>query len=208
MPDNVPTERVPSSNKPGKKIPKVAIIGIGVGALALLYFLKKKKEKEESSPTGSEYTSQSFIPVTGENVAGVGAGGSGNFGGESNSSALLEAQKSYQEIVQSFLTSETESRREQEAGNREFLKEITESIRSQTGGGPPGEGQSGSGGGSGGGGSGTKTAPPSPPVVSKEKSQPSCGGKYPNKGPHGCYYSYKKGNKTCHKYQSGQDECF
>ena len=207
MPDAVPTERVPNTGKPGKKISKTAIIGISAGALVLVYILKKKKEKEETGTPGSEYTSQSFIPVTGENVAGVGAGGSGGFGGETGSGSLLESQKNYQELISSFLTQETESRRESEANNREFFKGLEESIRSQTGGGAPGEGQNGTGGGSGGGGNGaTKTQPPK--VASEKTQASSCGGKYPNKGPHGCYYSYKKGSKTCHKYSDGKDECF
>ncbi len=169
MPDAVPTERVPNSGKPAKKLSKTAIIGIGAGAVVLLYLFKKKKQKEEEE-TGpnSPYTSQSFIPVTGENVAGVGAGGSSGFGGETGSGALIESQKNYQELIASFLTQETESRRESEANNREFFKGLEESLRSQTGGGPPGEGQNGSGGGSGGGGSGpTPTKKPAPPPPSK-----------------------------------------
>lgn len=204
MPDAVPTERVPGG-KPKKKLSKTAIIGIGAGALVLLYIVKKKKETEEGTE-GNPYTSQAFIPVTGENVAGVGAGSSGNLSGESGTGGLLESQTKYQEFLTEFLGKDTEARERQESQEHEFLSKLIENTLAQTGGGPPGEGQNGSGGGSGGGGSGpTPVNPPSPPPPPSQPTKPpaptpvqykniTCGNGCPgHEYPHG---KQGKGSKT------------
>jgi hypothetical protein len=203
MPDPVPT----TDTAPGKpKLSKGVIIALGAGGAILLYYLYKKK-KEGESGEGTPYTSQSFIPVTSENVAGVGAPGSagGSIGGEgAGLEALIQANKENNEATQNYLRTGQEAQREQ-------TKEINEIKRAEiehpapapviniTGGGPPAEGQKGSSGGSGGGGTPNKTNPP---------PASTCPSAYPiSNGQGGCYKNIKCGN-GCEGHQySNHTEC-
>jgi hypothetical protein len=206
----MPNDIVPTTDGPaqGKKLSKGVIIALVAGGGFLLYYLYKKKKEGEVSATGEGgYTGQSFIPVTGENVAGVGAPGSGggSIGGESAGfEALLQANKENNEATQNYLKSGQEAQKEINRENNEArIKEAeiknTSSTAAITGGGAPASGQASSGAGSGGGGSGATTT--------NKPSAPTCPSSYPINGPSGCYKNIKCGN-GCEGHQySNHTEC-
>lgn len=186
-----------------KKLPKWSYIAIGGGVIILYLYYKKRKSE---NPPESAYTAQSFIPVTGENVAGAGAGGGGISGGGisgENNNALIQAQKENTEFLTNFLKSEAEGRRESEQHHKEEQKELISAI---TGGGAPGAGQINTGAGSGGGGQGaTVTTTPTPPQPVKNPSQgvPGCPAGFPKynpaRGAPGCGSCYRISREKARK---------
>src|ERR1700746_1634532 len=135
MPDPVPT----TNSKPKKPLSKTTIILLMAGGAVAVYYIWKKK-KEAAETTSIPYSSQAFIPVTGENVAGAGATGSiGNSGGASGefTGVLEQAQKENSELIQGFLKQTQEERRESEGLRREEFKSYLETIKGLTGGGVP-----------------------------------------------------------------------
>jgi len=186
----------------GKKLPKWALIAGGVGIVGVVYYVKKNKESTEgnaTAPADQGLTSQAFIPVTGENVGGVGAGGGGSVGGESGTSALLGLVTEENKQNQEF-------QREQNTALREYLASSTaetqrnfqETLKGLTGGGAPSTGQStgasteqSSGAGTASPPSGgTPAAPPAPPAA--PPAPPKQPAYHSVKCPNGCeghYYS-------------------
>lgn len=119
----------PPKGKIGKKLPKWAIPAGAVGiVLAVLILKKKQAANAGATEPGTEgLSNQSFIPVTGENVAGVGAGlssGGGESGGADNTAFLTEILKMNKE--------ESAERAQRE---REYWEHQRESLG--TGGGAP-----------------------------------------------------------------------
>lgn len=185
MPDKTP--KGPKVKGVNKKyaVPAVIIVGI-----ALALYLKKKKAVEPSSVSGTEpgtqgLSNQSFIPVTGENVAGVGAGGGGTSESGSNNTQLLT------EIIRG----DRESNQEQIVQNQEFLKSIMENLR--VGGGAPTE-TAPVGVVSAPPQGGATPPPPPPPPAKPPPAKPSPPAFTVIKCGNGC---------EGHKYKSGKVEC-
>lgn len=183
MPDKTP--KGPKVKGVNKKyaVPAVIIVGI-----ALALYLKKKKAVEPSSVSGTEpgtqgLSNQSFIPVTGENVAGVGASGGGTTESSNNTQLLTE-----------IIRGDRESTQEQNVQNQDFIKSIVEGLR--VGGGAP-----------------TETAPvgvvAAPPQggATPPPSSPSSPAKPP--APSSPSYTVIKCGNGCqgHRYKSGKVEC-
>lgn len=211
------TPKTPS----GKKLPKWAIpVGIA-GVLALVIVLRKKKGTSSSAtePGAQGLTNQSFIPVTGENVAGVGAGNYGEHTSTNNEAYLREFLKEQNE--------EGRTRRAEEKVEGQTTREREQSFYEKI------IGNLGAGGGapSSQGAPGTTTAPPethaAPPSPSPQPQPPappapptpvaSCppGWKhnpaYGAPSPHSCYHESRE---TCHSgkchihgYQDGHEVC-
>ena len=189
---------------PAKKLPKWAI-PVGAVALGGGYLLYKKKKKDEESVKQGEvnpYLAQSFIPVTAENVAGVGA--VRGVGGEENNTALLDAQKENEQLIFSLLENQQQASREREAANFEFIKALRETTTSVTGGGAP----------TGGAATGTVVATTtggSSPVTNTP--QGGCPSDFPLYNPapgKGCYRISRHkspGGCICHGYKNGKLEC-
>jgi hypothetical protein len=115
----------------GKKLPKWAIPVGAAGVVLVVLVLKKKSSATASNATepGTEgLSNQSFIPVTGENVAGVGASGAGlsGVGGETGNNEALLAE---------IIKGDKEDRTTQEQQNKEFLGQLLANLG--TGGGAP-----------------------------------------------------------------------
>jgi hypothetical protein len=212
MPDPTPT-----TDTGGKKLNKTGVILIVAGGAVIAYLIYKKKQESAGS---NPYTSQAFIPVTGENVAGAGAPFTGSSGGSAGSSgefinALEQAQKENQENVTNFLRANQEAERENRRSERELISGIIDKL---TGGGAPSSGQIGTNGGTASPASGgtpeSKPVPPSSTTASAtaQKPQPSsgshCPGSHPYQGSHGCYQNIRCGNGCAgHRYQNGTVEC-
>lgn len=187
-----------------KKVPKKAVIPIAVGVLVLLaLYLRSRKKATEGNATelGTQgLSNQSFIPVTGENVAGAGAGNIGavpsNEG--SNNTALLE-----------LIKTERATQLEREKAEKEFLRDLITNLG--TGGGAP------TTGGVTGviatppqGGATPATGPAPGPAPSPGPTPHGCPPSFPNRGPHGCWrWSRTKTGQgcSCHGYQNGVLEC-
>lgn len=135
----------------GQKPNKKTMLIVGGAALAILVFLYLHKKSSESAGTkatepGSEgLSNQSFIPVTGENVAGIGAGSGGGASGESgggNSQVLTEFFTQEQQSTREYMQSQQAENREARQGEREYLSSLFSNLG--TGGGastekaPPG----------------------------------------------------------------------
>jgi hypothetical protein len=182
------TKAPPKGGK--KKLPKWAYVAGAVGVVGVIYYVKRHKESTEGQATpvadqGS--TSQAFIPVTGENVAG--AGGGGSLGGESgNSSALLGLVSEENKQNQEYQKEQSTALREYlQSATQESQKRYEEIAKGLTGGGAPSSGQAGSGAGTASPPSGGSTSsPPPPPSGTKPPSFHSI--KCPN-GCEGHYYS-------------------
>jgi hypothetical protein len=182
------TPKAPKVKGVNKKYAVPAVIVLGI---ALALYLKKKKEVAPSEVSGTELgageglSRQSFIPVTGENVAGVGASGSTESSTSSNTELLTE-----------IIRGDRESNQEQNAQNQEFLKAITESLR--TGGGAPTETAP----------VGVVTAPPQYGATPPPSSPSSPAPKPPAKPSPPSFTVIKCGNGCQgHKYSSGKVEC-
>lgn len=200
-----------------KKLPKW-VIPVGIAAAILIVLVMRKKANQAGAnatePGAQGLTNQSFIPVTGENVPGVGAAG---YGGNSNVEGLLsrsleqqqEQNKAFTEYLkESALQTQTNDREQMEAQQR-FATELISTLG--TGGGAPMTGAP----------SGTTVAPPpeehwiSPPAPPAPPAAPSppassCPPEFPMSGPHGCYrWSRTKSSDgcPCHGYQSGLLVC-
>ena len=216
MPEPVPTTDGPKGK--GKKLPTWTYIAIpGALIIVFLIYKNKKAKEEEGTGTANPYTAQSFVPVTAENVGGVGAAGGGVSGGGNTEGLqfLSESQKTQNEFLKEFLGSQREAQREEAKGNKEFLEKFSENIKAQTGGGAPASGQVGTGGGAASPESGgTKASPPPPPVGNK------CGvgahAEFPKWNPadgapsnHSCYRisreKAKKSGYVIHGYQDGRE---
>jgi hypothetical protein len=189
----------------GKKLPKWAIpVGIVVVIGGVLYIRKRKAAGQSGTEPGSEgLTNQSFIPVTGESPASMGASGGGagspegSIGGSNVSNiALLE-----------MIKGERQTENERIKSEREFWEKTIANLG--TGGGAPATGGSG----------GTVTAPPpehaSPtpaaPPPSRGGPKPMCPGPkgFPFQGPHGCYHISRTQHEgcQCHGYENGTLSC-
>lgn len=210
-----------------KKIPKWAIpVGI-VTVAGVAYYVYKKKKANEEQPKATEqnpYLAQSFIPVTAENVAGVGAVSNyPSTGGLEEGLALINAQTENRNKIFEFLEGRERNKSEQQitAGQRqgekealqfEWRKTLAEMTNNLTGGGAP----------VGNTAEGTVTAPAPPGAVatvapstppSNTPSAPNCPPDFPLYNPapgKGCYRISRtttKGGCLCHGYPSGQLEC-
>lgn len=188
--------------KAGKKLPKWALPVGAVGVVAAVLYLRKKKSGEAAAePSNTEQLNrQSFIPVTGENVAGVGAsGGSGSSGSGEGSSNLME-----------FLKLQSEENKESRAQEQGFFREV---ISTLTGGGAP-TSQAPAGvvqAPAQGGATPSPPAPnppaPNPPAPSPPKGN-RCPPSHPYVGPHGCFANVTCGNGCAgHRYTNGTTEC-
>lgn len=207
--------------KAGKKLPTWAIIGIVVVAVGLVYLLRKKKSAEApaNATEAQGLSNQSFIPVTGENVAGIGAtgGGSSGGGGESNIASLFaEEQKTTQEYMREQRAESAEARKSE----REFFAELFRNLG--TGGGPPSNGNQ----------KapytppqpeppppppppGPAPAPPHPPAPPSAKCPAEFADYNPADGPVGPHSCYKYSRERCpnnaypykHVYQDGHVVC-
>jgi hypothetical protein len=189
----------------GKKLPKWAIPVGAVAVVGIVLFLKKKQAPTEGNatePGTSGLSNQSFIPVTGENVAGVGASGGGTVESGSNNTELLR------EIIKGDKESAVEQSKEQHL----FFEQLIASLG--TGGGAPSTPAP----------AGGVAAPPpesqpaAPPAVAPPAPAPAppppapkpagCPGSFPLRGPHGCYHDITCGNGCQgHRYQNGMTEC-
>lgn len=166
-------------------VPAVIVLGI-----ALALYLKKKKEVQPSSVNATEpgtqgLSNQSFIPVTGENVAGVGASGGGTSTENGNNTQLLT------EIIRG----EHESSLEQSKENHEFMQSILSQLR--TGGGAPTETAP----------IGVVAAPPQGGATPPPAPPPP--GKPPAKAPPPPSFTTIKCGNGCqgHRYSTGRTEC-
>lgn len=197
---------------PKKKLSKNTYLLIGGGAIILFFIYRsKKKKEEEGTGTANPYTAQSFIPVTGENVAGVGAGGysGGAPAGESQAFSILQAaQKENTEFLTNFLKSSKEEKEANDKANKEFLTTLVGSL---SGGGAPSQGQlapapvpvapATGGGGSGATGTNRPSGCPS--------SFPNYNSRNGAPGPKSCYRisreRAKKSGYVIHGYQDGHE---
>jgi hypothetical protein len=194
-----------STTKPtGKKLPMWVWIAGGGAVVVGVYIYKKKKEKEEEEPSKNPYTAQSFIPVTAENVAGVGAPQVSG-GGVANTENL--------QFLTQLFQSQRETQREEEAGNRAFTAELLKTVRETassqipqvtvvTGGGAPASGPSAAG-------------PPSGGTPKSTPAAPTCPSDFPNYNPArgaapGACWRWSRTTSNgckCHGYKSGALEC-
>lgn len=204
-------------------LPVGAIVLIGGG----FYILKKKKEKEEE-PKATEvnpYLAQSFIPVTANNVAGVGAVSMGTGPSVGEGEALLNAQEENRKSIFEFLENK-ENRKSTERlaaserqGEREGLQferdlRLQELTNNLTGGGAPVSNSN----------PGVIAVPPVVPTVAPPEpsappaqSPPAVGNGCPPEFPlfnpapgKGCYRISRTktgGGCECHGYKSGELEC-
>lgn len=196
--------------KVGKKLPKWAIPVGAAGVILAVLIIKKKQSATAGSATepGTEgLSNQSFIPVTGENVAGVGAGG-GISGGETGAN-------DNQALLAELIKSNKEEQGAQDRANKEFLAGILANLG--TGGGAP----------SSSGPQGTTVAPapetqpyqpPTPAPTPQPKKAPPpaerCGAgthaEFPNGSPPDCWRVSRTksgGGCECHGHQNGHLEC-
>jgi hypothetical protein len=190
MADTPPTPKVKG------KLPKWAIpVGIA-GIFAVIIVLRKRKPAagNATEPGAEGLTNQSFIPVTGENVAGVGAGNYGSSSSSNNEAFLREFLREQKE--------EGTVRRQEEKGEQQGIREREQSFYEKifanlgTGGGAPASS----------GAPGISVAPPpeaapapspppaSPPPPAPAPPAPKCSGEFgiwnPANGapsPHSCY---------------------
>jgi hypothetical protein len=221
-------EPTPTTDKKGLSKKTIYIIaGIGGLGLVLLWKSKKKSEGKTSEET-NPYTAQAFIPVTAENVGGVGAGG-GSLGTSEGSQGLIEAQEKNQEFITNLLKTENERQELQSKSENERFEKLIERITNQTGGGSPSSGQNPGGGGTASPPSGgTPPAPPVPPVYPPGPGPTppgpgptivKCPSSYPlynpANGPVGANSCYKYSHERCadkarpykHVYQNGKIVC-
>lgn len=212
-------------DKPSPKgVPKKYLVPIGVAAaIVAVLMLRKKKTAAAGNATepGTEgLSNQSFIPVTGSNVGGVGAGNYGQTG--ENQNFLMEILKGNQQTqqesskeFQEYIASQNLGNRESQEAERNFLRELLANLG--TGGGAP---TSGGGGGvvvtpPQGGGTpppAPTPPPPAPPPAppAPPPSNPCHNPAFPNHGPHGCWrWSRTKTGAgcSCHGYENGFLEC-
>lgn len=201
------------------KLPKWALpVGAAVIIGGVIVLRKRKANQGQATEPGAEgLSNQSFIPVTGENVAGVGAGNYGGTG-ENNNAFLAELlkgnaeqQREQSKQFQEYMRENNLQTQTGQEAERNFLRELLANLG--TGGGAPTTG----------GAVGTVTAPPvlappaapappapapSPPPAPPVAS--GCPASFPNKGPHGCWrWSRTKTGAgcSCHGYQNGVLEC-
>lgn len=190
----------------GKKIPPLAIGAAAIAAVGIVIYLRKKAASStgtSSSEPGTEgLSNQSFIPVTGENVGGVGASGGGGSSNTNGEGALLgevlktniESEKEQNKEFQEFIANSDKENRESQA---KFYESVTANL--------------GTGGGSQAapGAPGTVTAPPEshaaapspPPAVPPSQPAP------PAKPAPPPYKIIKDGQGCeCHQY-SNHTEC-
>ena len=213
-----------------KKLPKKTLIIGGVAVLGIGYLIYRRKRNAEQEPKATEvnpYLAQSFIPVTANNVGGVGA--LSGVGSTESNTALFEAQKENQKTILEFLEGKdarklqreenaerkAEGKAEREFSLAEFLAEHNLNL---TGGGAP----------VGNTNEGTVTAPapitpapappPSPPPApappnTNQGGAGSCPAEFPLYNPapgKGCYRisrTQTAGGCICHGYKSGKLEC-
>lgn len=202
----------PNTGKPkvgGKKLPKWAIPAGAVGVVLIVLMLKKKQAANSGNATepGTEgLSNQSFIPVTGENVAGVGASGLSGVGGS-------EGGGNNTELLAEIIKGNKEDQVAQNAANQEFLRSLIGGMG--TGGGAPStaapEGAVAA--------PAPQTQPAAPPVAApKPAKAPTpaarCGAgvhaDFPNGTPPDCWRvsRTKSGNGCeCHGHQNGQLVC-
>lgn len=208
-----------------KKPPKWALpVGIVILIGGAYYIYKKKHEGTQEKVTEQNpYLAQSFIPVTAENVTGVGAVRSAPSGEEGT--ALLQAAQENQSKIFEFINNKedrrtqekiTESERQGEKEGLQFERQLrlAELTQSLTGGGSPSSNPN----------PGTVTAtlapgsvaPPiaSPPAPSSNAPTSSnCPADFPLFNPEpgrGCYRISRtttQGGCICHGYKNGQLEC-
>lgn len=199
----------------GKKLPKWAIpVGIAVVIGGVIVLRKKKAATSSATEPGAQgLSNQSFIPVTGENVAGVGAANYGEQSSHNNEGFLrefLQSQKEEAGTRRAEEKAENQSARERETS---FYEKII--INLGAGGGAPT--------GAAPGGvvvappQGGATPQPSPPVIAQPPAQPAppkpaCPGPkgFPYQGPHGCWHWSKEKTAqgcSCHGYENGTLEC-
>jgi len=192
----------------GKKLPKWAIPAGAVGVVLIVLMLKKKRAASEASATepGTEgLSNQSFIPVTGENVAGVGAGlsGGGSAGGEGGNNTEL-------------LTEIIKGSKEESAANAQSNRELIAALLGTGGGAPSSSGPQGTV--QAGAPETQPAAPPTPaPAPAPKKAPPPpdrCGAgshaDFPNGTPPDCWRVSRTrsgGGCECHGHQNGKLVC-
>lgn len=190
-----------------KKLPKWAIPA-AVGVLLLIIFMRKKANNNATEKGAQGLTNQSFIPVTGENIAGAGAPSPGGGAGESTSllaglfQQSQEQNKAFQEYLRESQSEDRLARKEEGEAQRNFTTELFRQLG--TGGGAPSTGAAA-------GSTVVQTpstqggpTPPAPPA------SPECAPGFPFRGPHGCWrWSRVKGADgcACAGYQSGRLDC-
>lgn len=206
-----------------RNLPKWAL---PVGVVVLIggaYYVYKKKKQSEEEPKATEqnpYLAQSFIPVTAENVAGVGAVSATTGPNSEEGTALLNAAEENRKSIFEFLENKERRRTEeslaasQRQGEKEGLQferqiRLAELTNSLTGGGAPTAAAAAP--------VGTVVATSSPgsvaPPTSNATSDNNCPPDYPlfNPAPgRGCYRISKTrtgGGCECHGYPNGQLEC-
>lgn len=128
----------------GPKANKKTMLIVGGAALAILVFLFLHKKSSESAGTkatepGTEgLSNQSFIPVTGENVAGIGAGSGGGASGESGSGStqvLSEFFTQEQQSTREYMQAQQQESKEARQNEKEWLSSVLANLG--TGGGSP-----------------------------------------------------------------------
>lgn len=214
------------ATRTNKKLPKWAIpVGI-VTVAGVAYYVYKKKKKNEEEPKATEqnpYLAQSFIPITAENVAGVGAVANYPTGGTEEGLALLNAQQENQGRIFEFLEGKernkseeriaaSERQGEKEARQFEWQRTLAEMTNNLTGGGAPvGNTAVGTVTASAPPGAVATVAPSTPP--SNTNTGGGCPPDFPLYNPapgKGCYRISRtttQGGCQCHGYKSGQLEC-
>lgn len=214
MADKPPTPKVKG------KLPKWAIpVGIAV-ALAAIIVLKKRKSTGKATEPGAEgLTNQSFIPVTGENVAGMGTPFGGSSGSSNNEGLLTNFLKEQQQENTVRQGEERVANRESIEREQSFFQQIISNLG--TGGGAPNS--------SGAPGTTTAPAPPAttpgpspppytpPPAPPPAPPAPSCGPGWiwnPADGAPGPHSCWKYSRDRCpapriykHVYQDGHVVC-
>ncbi len=112
----------------GKKVPFTVIVLIGGAVVVGLVAFKKKSSGTAGSSEEAELGRQAFIPVTAENVGGVGAGGGGmSSGNGAELGQLLTQQQANSEWLAEFL-------KEQQQENRTLYETLSKTL---SGGGAP-----------------------------------------------------------------------
>jgi hypothetical protein len=154
--------KTPSGKKPPKWVIPTAVIGL----VALVYIMRRKKPATTGNATepGTEgLSNQSFIPVTGENVAGMGTPfGSGT---SETDSFITNFLKEQQQEMGLRRTEEKQETREAKQTEREFYERLMSNLG--TGGGAP----------TNSGSPGTTVAPPpeaAVPVTPPPATPPPC----------------------------------
>lgn len=189
----------------GKKLPKWVIPAGAVTVVAIVLYLRKKSSSTEGNatePGTSGLSNQSFIPVTGENVAGMGSGG-GSGGG------TVEGSSNNEEALRELIKGNQEANKESQQESRAFFEKALERLG--TGGGAPSSPAA----------QGGVTAPPPESQPAQQQRTPSptpapkpvpkpagCPSSHPNSGPHGCFQNMTCGNGCAgHRYVNGTTEC-